>query len=255
MGALSLLGRKSCLLKDAPMPDRPEPRLESDLIVRVWVMNAAGHPFFQNAHARNISSEGALLSGLEHQLTAGDTIGVQLGTVKARFRVIWVIDAGHVQKVQAGLQILAGQPCPWKDELTRLSEPESTPVPTPEAAAPKQDGRNKRRFVRHRIKFPLERRDERGGGAHMQTSATDIGGRGCYIETMIPLPLGTKVRLVFWIGSEKVDTTGIVRASDGGVGMGIEFVGLDEAAQEQLQSYLESLDTTFSGIAAAPNQS
>jgi len=89
----------------------------------------------------------------------------------------------------------------------------------------------------------------------MQTSATDIGGRGCYIETMIPLPLGTKVRLVFWIGSEKVDTTGIVRASDGGVGMGIEFVGLDEAAQEQLQSYLESLDTTFSGIAAAPNQS
>ena len=72
---------------------------------------------------------------------------------------------------------------------------------------------------------------------------------------MIPLPLGTKVRLVFWIGSEKIDTTGIIRASDGGVGMGIEFVGLDDAAQERFQRYLESLDTTFSGIATAPNQS
>ena len=235
------------------MQDRPEPRQETDLIVRVWGMDAGGRPFFQNAHARNISSEGALLSGLEHQLTAGDTIGVQLGSVKARFRVIWVIDAGHLQKIQAGVQILTGQPCPWKDELSQTAEPEPAPAAT-EATA-KQDPRNKRKFVRHRIKFPLEIRDERGGGAHMQTSATDIGGRGCYVETLIPLPLGTQVRLVFWIGSEKVDTTGIVRASDGGVGMGIEFTGLDDAAQERFQRYLESLDTTFSGVGASPNLS
>lgn len=235
------------------MQGRPEPRQQTDLIVRVWGMDAAGRPFFQNAHARNISSEGALLSGLEHQLTAGDTIGVQLGSVKARFRVIWVIDAGHLQKIQAGVQILGGQPCPWKDELSKTAEPE--PAPAPVEPVKKPDPRNKRKFVRHRIKFPLEIRDERGGSAHMQTSATDIGGRGCYIETMIPLPLGTNVRLVFWIGSEKVETTGIVRASDGGVGMGIEFIGLDDAAQERLQRYLESLDTTFSGVEATPNLS
>jgi hypothetical protein len=233
------------------MQDRPEPRQQTDLIVRVWGMDAGGHPFFQNAHARNISSEGALLSGLEHQLTAGDTIGVQLGAVKARFRVIWVIDAGHLQKIQAGVQMLAGQPCPWKDELSKTAEPAAAATEAPTKA----DSRNKRKFVRHRIKFPLEIRDERGGSAHMQTSATDIGGRGCYVETLIPLPLGTQVRLVFWIGSEKVETTGIVRASDGGVGMGIEFSGLDDAAQERLQRYLESLDTTFSGVGAAPNLS
>lgn len=234
------------------MQDRPEPRVETDLIVRVWGMNSDSRPFFQNAHARNISSDGALLSGLEHQLTAGDTIGVQLGSVKARFKVIWVIEAGHLQKIQAGVQLLTGQPCPWKDELAKPAEP-AAPVPTASPDA-KNEGRNKRRFVRHRIKFPMEIRDERGGGAHMQTSATDIGGRGCYIETLIPLPLGTQVRLVFWIGSEKIDTTGVVRASDGGVGMGIEFSGLDEATQERFQRYLESLDTTFSGISAAPNQ-
>jgi hypothetical protein len=235
------------------MQDRPEPRQQTDLTVRVWGMDAGGRPFFQNAHARNISSEGALLSSLEHQLTAGDTIGVQLGSIKARFRVIWVIDAGHLQKIQAGVQILSGQPCPWKDQLSNTAEGESAPSAT--EAVTKPDPRNKSKFVRHRIKFPLEIRDERGGSAHMQTSATDIGGRGCYVETLIPLPLGTQVRLVFWIGSEKVETTGIVRASDGGVGMGIEFTGLDEAAQQRLQRYLESLDTTFSGVGADPNLS
>ena len=242
----------AAMQKDS-MQDRPEPRVQIDLIVRVWGMNAEGRPFFQNAHARNISSEGALISGLEHQLTAGDTIGIQLGNVKARFRVIWVIEAGHLQKIQAGVQLLTGQPCPWKDELSKAAE--TPPAPKPESATDKSDPRNKRKFVRHRIKFPIEIRDERGGGAHMQTSATDIGGRGCYIETLIPLPLGTQVRLVFWIGSEKVETVGIVRASDGGVGMGIEFTGLDDAAQERLQDYLESLDKTITGIGAAPNQS
>ena len=61
----------------------------------------------------------------------------------------------------------------------------------------------------------------------MQTNATDIGGRGCYVETLLPLPLGTKVKITFWMDSEKIQTSGVVRASDGGVGMGIEFTQLD----------------------------
>jgi hypothetical protein len=77
---------------------------------------------------------------------------------------------------------------------------------------------------------------------HMQTNATDIGGRGCYVETLLPLPLGTKVKITFWIDSEKIQTSGVVRASDGGVGMGIEFTQLDDHVQQRLQQYLEKLD-------------
>ena len=47
----------------------------------------------------------------------------------------------------------------------------------------------------------------------------------------------------FWIESERVDTTAIVRACDGGVGMGIDFTGMDMQSQERLQRYLEKLDT------------
>ena len=222
------------------MQERPEPRVRVDLLVRVWVMGADGHTFFQNAHADNISSAGVQVSGLERQLTAGDTICVQYGDKKARFRVIWVIDAGPLHKVQAGLQLLDGQECPWKKDLAQSAAPATS------------GGKNQRKFVRHQIRFPLEIRDERGGGAHMRTSATDISGRGCYIETLLPLPLGTTVQITFWMDSEKVSTVGMVRTSDPGVGMGIEFVGLDETAQQRFQRLIENLDTGITGLGGGP---
>ncbi|MBZ5600008.1 MAG: PilZ domain-containing protein [Acidobacteriia bacterium] len=225
------------------MQERPEPRVRVDLLVRVWGMGADGHTFFQNAHADNISSGGVQLSGLERQLTAGDTIGVQYGDKKARFRVVWVIDAGPLHKVQAGLQLLEGQECPWKQELAQ---------PAAQAAGGGAGGKNQRKFVRHQIRFPLEIRDERGGGAHMRTSATDISGRGCYVETLLPFPLGTAVQITFWMDSEKVSTVGMVRTSDPGVGMGIEFVGLDEAAQQRFQQLIEGLDTGITGLGGGP---
>jgi hypothetical protein len=42
--------------------------------------------------------------------------------------------------------------------------------------------------------------------------------------------------------SEKVQTSGVVRASDGGVGMGIEFTQLDNQVQDRLQKHLDKLD-------------
>ncbi len=102
--------------------------------------------------------------------------------------------------------------------------------------------KNKRRYERHKILFPLEIGFEDARRTHMQTNATDIGGRGCYVETLLPLQLGTNVKITFWMDSEKVQTSGIVRASDGGVGMGIEFTQLDNQVQDRLQKHLEKLD-------------
>jgi len=89
----------------------------------MWGMGANSRPFFQSAEAHDISSQGAKLSGIEHQLTPGDVIGVQLGATKARFRVVWIIDAGYVYKIQAGVQLVDGQPCPWTKELTQAETP------------------------------------------------------------------------------------------------------------------------------------
>jgi hypothetical protein len=88
----------------------------------------------------------------------------------------------------------------------------------------------------------------------MQTNATDIGGRGCYVETLLPLPKGTEVNIIFWMDSEKIKTSGIVRASDPGVGMGIEFTALENQVQQRLQQLLEKLDTSFAAPAEEGKQ-
>jgi hypothetical protein len=103
--------------------------------------------------------------------------------------------------------------------------------------------------------FPLEIGFEDARRTHMQTNATDIGGRGCYVETLLPLPLGTKVKITFWMDSEKIQTSGVVRASDGGVGMGIEFTQLDNHVQDRLQKHLDKLDEGLKGRDAAKGAS
>jgi hypothetical protein len=74
------------------------------------------------------------------------------------------------------------------------------------------------------------------------------------VETLLPLPKGTEVNIIFWMDSEKIKTNGIVRASDPGVGMGIEFTALDNQIQQRLQQLLEKLDTSFAAPAEAPKE-
>src|ERR1017187_4660725 len=83
-----------------------EPCLRVDLPVRVWGMTAAGRPFSQSAHALNISSEGALISGIESELQVGDVIGVQFEEKKTRCTVISVMNTGPVKKNQVGIELV-----------------------------------------------------------------------------------------------------------------------------------------------------
>jgi hypothetical protein len=50
---------------------------------------------------------------------------------------------------------------------------------------------------------------------------------------------------------EKMTTSAIVRASDPGVGMGIEFSGLKLEQQQKVQEYLDRIDPVGSGFASA----
>jgi hypothetical protein len=199
-------------------------------------MDADGRPFSQNVHTRNISDRGAQFYGLEKQLTPGDTIGVQFAEKKGRCKVIWAVDAGPVRKIEVGVKMVEGQPCPWQKEMTTLRA--SGTAPMVRTAPPPKD---QRKFPRHRIPFPIEIRDGQSAGTHINTTTADIGGGGCYIETMLSLPVGKTLDVSFRINSTQVHTSAIVRTSDGGVGMGIEFTGLDEASQKQLQEHIESL--------------
>jgi hypothetical protein len=207
------------------------PRATLDLCIRVWGMGANDHPFNQNAVAQNVSATGACISGLDQQLKVGDVIGVQYETKKARCKVIWLMEAGGLKKVQVGVQLVADQECPWLSQLP--AEMRSTqPTPTDD---------NRRRFQRHKVSFPIELRDERVN-IPMRINAADISGSGCYVETATPMPVSTVLRVEFWIDQDRVSSSAVVRTRDPGVGMGIEFPNLTEDCRKRLQAFLDNLD-------------
>jgi hypothetical protein len=213
------------------MPDPPiEPRVTVDLPVRVYGMSAEGKAFSQAARAQNISSDGALVSGVENELKVGDVIGVQCDDKKARCTVVWVMNTGAIKKNQVGVRLLDGQECPWKSYLPIEGA-------TIAVAAPS----NCRRWQRHKISLPLELRDERVG-TPMRINATDVSGNGCYVETIMPLPTGTVLRIEFYLDSERVSISAVVRTCDPGVGNGIEFTGMPPEGKQRMQTYLDAID-------------
>ena len=143
---------------------------------------------------------------------------------------MWVMNTGAIKKNQVGVKLVADQDCPWKS----LS------------AAP---GRDVRRcflatagsWPRHKISFPIELRDERVQ-TPMRISATDVSGNGCYVETIMPLPVGTVLRVEFYLQNERITITAVVRTCDPGVGNGIEFTGMPLDAKQHLQAYLDGID-------------
>ena len=208
------------------------PRATLDLKVKVWGMGANGQPFFQNATAQNISATGACIYGIEPELKIGDVIGVQYEGKKARCKVIWTVDAGALKKNQVGVQLVAEQECPWVSAIPQNLKAE-------ERTQEQHD--NRRKFLRHKISFPLELRDERVN-TPMRVNATDISGNGCYVETVMPLPVATALRVDLWIAEERLTPSAIVRTRDPGVGMGIEFTGLAEDIKKRFQAHLDKLD-------------
>jgi len=205
-------------------------------------MGANDQPFFQSAVAQNISSTGACIHGIEQELKVGDVSGVQYETKKARCKIIWVVEAGGLRKIQIGVQLVADQECPWLAMLP--AEMRTTPgVRHPD---------NRRKFARHKISFPVELRDERVN-TPMRVNATDISGNGCYVETIMPLTVGTSLKVDLWIDQEHISSSATIRTRDPGVGMGIEFTGLTEDTKKRLQAHLDVLDPGMA-IGHTPNQ-
>lgn len=215
------------------MAEHPsEPRLTVDLPVRIWGMSAEGRAFSQHARAQNISSEGALLNGVENELKVGDVIGIQCDDKKARCTIVWAVNTGAIKKNQVGIRLLVDQECPWKNYL---------PLDGATLSIPASSASNRRRYHRHKMSLPVELRDERVK-TPIRINATDVSGNGCYIESMMPLPTGTVLRVDFWLDSERVNITAVVRTCDPGVGNGIEFTGMPPDGKVRMQSYLDAVD-------------
>lgn len=69
---------------------RSEPRTHANFEVTVWGVDTRGERFLQEAQVRDISFNGALLSGIEAELRPGDVIGLLYLGRKTRYRIVWL---------------------------------------------------------------------------------------------------------------------------------------------------------------------
>jgi hypothetical protein len=114
------------------MPERIEKRLVIALPIRVYGMGSDGKPFNQEARTLDITREGARIDGLP-QIAAGETIGVQYGESKKRYKVVWVGEAGGNKEGQIGVQVVEPGPSVWHKVLDATPE-EARWVPPPPTA-------------------------------------------------------------------------------------------------------------------------
>jgi hypothetical protein len=204
---------------------QPERAISVNLQVRVFGTDSIGKPFIQYVSARNLSRNGAVICGLDQILRVGDIVGVSLEQKKARFRIALAIPAAQGKAVDFELEMQDGQECPWKNLLDQA--PGRSPSP-------------RRRGVRHKVDIKLELRGE-FTSVPIRVSATDVSSYGCYVERIIPFPVGTKMIVELGMENERLNTSAVVRGCDPGLGMGIEFMSMRDLQRDHFQSYLERL--------------
>ncbi len=92
---------------------------------------------------------------------------------------------------------------------------------------------------------------EMSSGARFSTRTTDLGPGGCFVDTMLPFPVGAKVRVTVRKDQSNLETGGVVVYSQTGLGMGIAFDSMESRQREALENWLRELTgTRFSSASA-----
>lgn len=93
------------------------------------------------------------------------------------------------------------------------------------------------------------------GSTRISARTTDISERGCYIDTLNPFPVGTRVRLQLTKNDQRVEFRAKVTSCHMGSGMGLIFERLTPAQKKAVVSWSRGdsfpAKTSFSAPAAA----
>jgi len=78
------------------MDRRQSPRVEVQLPVQIWGMDAYGQPFTNPALVTNMSAGGLVVQGLIRRVRVDEVLDVQMGTERGQFRVVWAGAGGEL---------------------------------------------------------------------------------------------------------------------------------------------------------------
>lgn len=77
-----------------------------------------------------------------------------------------------------------------------------------------------------------------GSGARFSTRTTDLSSGGCFVDTIVPFPVDSKVRVTIRRDKVQFEAGGTVVYSQAGLGMGIAFNELRRGQQSILEQWL-----------------
>lgn len=219
-----------------------EARVRKELPVRIRGTDYDGNPFVQETYTVDISRRGARLEWISSLKGAGETIEVQRGREKARFRVVWIGHVGTPQDNQIGICSLEPTTYIWGEPLpapVRVTEPEETrPTPLSVAAASANASADQRRRPRYRCGGAAQVWQE-GAQSPQGATLSEISLGGCFIETTWPLPVGTRVEVHLKTHELEVRAQGVVGYLDPSGGMGITFSKISNQDRERLQQIVD----------------
>lgn len=81
-------------------------------------------------------------------------------------------------------------------------------------------------------------------GTHFSTRTTDLGPGGCFVDTLMPLPVGSTVRVRLHKDRVGIEALGTVTYSQTGLGMGVAFDEMPLQKQRELDAWLAELTRT-----------
>jgi len=78
-------------------------------------------------------------------------------------------------------------------------------------------------------------------GTCFSTRTTDLGPGGCFVDTLMPLPVGSTVRVRLHKDRVGIEVLGTVTYSQTGLGMGVAFDEMSPQKQRELDAWLAEL--------------
>ena len=107
--------------------------------------------------------------------------------------------------------------------------------------------KNRRTYPRLKCRVTIELRAD-GDSRPVLGNLTDISLGGCFVETSVILPPGTKLKLVFSIDDGKLHTEGKVLRIDPGSGIAVQFSDMsreDRIAIQRVVEYVQLASTMY----------
>jgi hypothetical protein len=223
------------------------------MAVTVSGVDSDGNRFVQTAYASSVSRSGARLEGIGTLTRIGAKINVKHTGRHAEFCVVWVREAGTSEPGQIGIRSLEPDKYIWNMPTPNPAADDYIEPSRPESMFPLQDvwtfsQPEARRSDSAQSWPPNERRKHPrcpssgsarfrtpGGNIDLSGKLADVSNGGCYVSTMTPCPVGTRLELILEYPGVQLLIDGDVTTMHPTVGMGIEFSDLDDSTRDGLE--------------------